>query len=313
MAQLNFQDLHEENLLSLYDVVLDIDQERQLSSDRLSIPLMRTVVRFPALFPGDSIGTRDRYCELRWKAIKFLERLGVINNVRYVEGNHRWFSNVEMDPNGNHFPEFFRGIEGEYFRRNEATKDRNPIVKSTNERKVFVVHGRDLRIRDGMFTFLRTLGLEPIEWSEAVALTGKAAPYIGQILQVAFSHAQAIVVLLTGDDEARLREQFRAANEVAYETDLTPQARPNVLFEAGMAMSFNPERTVLVEFGPLRPFSDVAGRHAVKMNGSSERRQELAQRLQQAGCPVNMNGTDWHSSGDLDPRPIESRRIRPNA
>jgi predicted nucleotide-binding protein len=109
------------------------------------------------------------------------------------------------------------------------------------------------------------------------------------------------VVVLSGDDEARLRVELRQEVEPGHETELTPQARPNVLFEAGMAMAHNPDRTVIVEFGNLRPFSDVGGRHTIRMDGSSEKRQELATRLQNAGCTVKMAGTDWHTAGD--PRP----------
>jgi hypothetical protein len=35
-------------------------------------------------------------------------------------------------------------------------------------KKVFVVHGRDEKLRSDMFGFLRALGLNPIEWREAV-------------------------------------------------------------------------------------------------------------------------------------------------
>ena len=170
----------------------------------------------------------------------------------------------------------------------------------TSTREVFVVHTRNPAVRDALFDFLRAIDLHPLEWSEAVSATGKPSPYIGEILDTAFYRAHAIVVLFTPDDEARLRAPFRVENDPAHETELTGQARPNVLFEAGMAMGRDQDRTVLVELGNLRPFSDVAGRHAIRLDNSSQRRQELAQRLQVAGCPVNLQGTDWHLAGDFE-------------
>ena len=171
---------------------------------------------------------------------------------------------------------------------------------NTDAREVFVVHGRNLAARNAMFDFLRSLDLHPLEWSEAVASTGKMMPYIGEILDAAFSRAHAIVVLLTPDDEVRLRQRYVVPGDPPHETELTGQARPNVLFEAGMAMSRSEERTVLVEIGRLRPFSDIAGRHTIRFDGSSQRRQDLATRLRSAGCPANLDGTDWHGAGDFD-------------
>ena len=168
-------------------------------------------------------------------------------------------------------------------------------------REVFVVHGKNLAARDALFNFLSAIDLHPLEWSEAVQATGKPSPYIGEVLDAAFSRAHAVVVLFTPDDEARLKESFQSANDPLHETHLTGQARANVLFEAGMAMGRNPDRTVLVELGSLRPFSDVGGRHVIRLdNSSSQRRQELAQRLQTAGCPVNLDGTTWHTTGDFE-------------
>ena len=167
-------------------------------------------------------------------------------------------------------------------------------------RDVFVVYGRNTTARDALFEFLRAIDLHPIEWAEAVSATGKASPYIGEILGAAFSLAQAVVVLLTPDEDARLRQQFWAESEFQYETLAGGQARPNVLFEAGIAMGRNEGRTVLVELGSLRPFSDIAGRHVIRLDNSTQRRQELAQRLRQAGCPVNMEGSAWHSTGDFE-------------
>jgi predicted nucleotide-binding protein len=177
-------------------------------------------------------------------------------------------------------------------------------------RVVFVVHGRDLRLRDSMFSFLRSVGLHPLEWAEAVAATNHPNPYVGEILDTAFSIAQAVVVLLTPDDEGRLSQRLQQRGDPSHETQLTAQARLNVIFEAGMAMGRFPDRTILVELGSLRPFSDVAGRHVIRMDDTTQRRQELAQRLQSAGCPVNLAGTDWHTEGRFNLPPTRARRTR---
>src|SRR5207249_689051 len=95
-------------------------------------------------------------------------------------------------------------------------------------RNVFVIHGRDKRLRDGMFAFLRSLGLNPMEWAHAVELTGKGAPYVGEVLDAAFANAQAVVVLFTPDDLAKLRPGLHGDTEPHHEVVLTPQARPNV-------------------------------------------------------------------------------------
>ena len=129
-----------------------------------------------------------------------------------------------------------------------------------NPREVWVVHGRNTAARDAMFEFLHAIGLKPIEWSEAVASLGDGAASIEKVLERGFSVTHAVLVLLTGDDMAYLRWQLAGADESTAETTPTPQARPNVLFETGMALGRNPTRTVLVALGHLRPFSDVAGK-----------------------------------------------------
>lgn len=66
-----------------------------------------------------------------------------------------------------------------------------------------------------------------------------------------------------------------------------------------MAFGRHPDRTVLVQIGDMRPFSDVAGRHAVHFDGSAEARSDLANRLSTAGCEVDLSGRDWLSEGDF--------------
>lgn len=167
---------------------------------------------------------------------------------------------------------------------------------AVDPRTVMVVHGRDLRLRDEMFNFLRALGLSPLEWSQLVSLTGEGSPYVGQVLERAFEVAQAAVVLFSPDDEVRLRADLRGEGD---SDSLEGQARPNVFFEAGLAFGRFPEKTVLVELGKLRDASDLAGRHVLRLDGSAERRHELAERLANAGCPVDRSGSDWLRVGDF--------------
>lgn len=173
---------------------------------------------------------------------------------------------------------------------------------TTDQRAVFVVHGRNEDLRKAMFEFLRSINLAPLEWTNAVELTGEGSPYIGQILDAAFDHAAAVVVLMTPDEVAYLQGRY-GNGDGDPETLPAAQARPNVLFEAGMALGRDARRTVLVEVGTVRPFSDVAGRHAVRLTNDVASRQALANRLQTAGCEVALGGTDWHTTGDFSPPP----------
>ncbi|MGW5160217.1 TIR domain-containing protein [Nonomuraea wenchangensis] len=174
-------------------------------------------------------------------------------------------------------------------------------LNGPDSRKVFVIHGRNTRARRAMFEFLRAIGLDPIEWSHALDMTGKASPYIGEVLDTVFGAAQAVVVLQTPDDIAYLHPSLTHPEDP--ECEAQPQARPNVIFEAGMAMGRNPDRTVIVELGKVKGFSDIHGRHAVRLDNSIAKRQDLANRLQTAGCAVNLTGRDWHEVGDLTPPP----------
>ena len=183
-----------------------------------------------------------------------------------------------------------------------------PVVEAPDTRNVFVVHGRNQEIRNSVFAFLRSINLNPIEWTEAVQHTGKGTPYVGEILDSVFTQAQAIVVVFTPDDEARLRSKFLTASDPDFESNLTGQARPNVIFESGLAFGQDPDRTILVEVGNLRPFSDIAGRHVVRLTNDVERRQALAMRLQVAGCDVSLDGVDWHTVGDFS---IEDELLAP--
>lgn len=172
-----------------------------------------------------------------------------------------------------------------------------PRRKSNN---VMVVHGRNMKIRDAMFSYLRALGLNPLEWGKGIKATKKGAPGVLQIVDAMFKDAAAVVVLLTPDDEARLNKKFRKPSDADYERKLTGQARLNVIFEAGRAFGSHPDTTILVQFGRHRPFSDTAGLHVIHLGNDAAARTDLADRLETAGCAVDRSGkTDWLREGDF--------------
>ncbi|MFJ1765532.1 TIR domain-containing protein [Amycolatopsis sp. NPDC088138] len=177
------------------------------------------------------------------------------------------------------------------------------------ERHVFVIHGRDKRARREFYTFLRAIGLQPIEWSRALAEVKDGSPLISAALDEAIGPDRAIIVLLTPDDVAYLKREH-ADDEVDPDLQPTGQARPNVLFEAGMAFGRYPEHTVLVEFGKVRSFTDIDGRFRVRLDDSAEKRNLLAHRLKDVGCEVDLSGSDWLKAGDLVPPTTETTRTR---
>lgn len=174
-------------------------------------------------------------------------------------------------------------------------------------RRVMVVHGRDADARADLFNLLNSLGLKPLEFGDAVRATGNAAAYIGEALDAAFSIAQAAVVLFTGDDEARLRPELQREDEESQERELTLRARQNVLFEAGLALGHLPKRTIFLQIGTVRQASDLVGRHAIRVRPGPEWRNEFAQRLREAGCPVDTSSSHWLSVGRFAARPRETR------
>lgn len=169
----------------------------------------------------------------------------------------------------------------------------------TDPRAVFVVYGRDLRSRNALFEFLCSVGLQPLEWEAIVNQVGQATPYTGEVVAHGVRVAQAVVVLMTGDDQARLQPTLGDDPECGDPTSWEPQPRPNVLFEAGMAMALARDRTILVEVGRLRGLSDLYGLNVVRFDGSVQARKQLINRLRTAGCPIDEGSDAWQEAGNF--------------
>ncbi len=178
---------------------------------------------------------------------------------------------------------------------------KNSIEKNAmRKKKIFVVHGRNNTLRDAVFSFLRALNLEPMEWSQAIALLESGSPFVGEVIDVALKISAAVIIIFSPDDLAVLKNEFVKYDDKEEEKKLSPQPRPNVLFEAGMAFGINPKKTIILQFGELRQISDIGGRHVIKMNNTPEKRKDLLDRLINANCDLESGGTDWLKVGNFD-------------
>lgn len=162
---------------------------------------------------------------------------------------------------------------------------------------IFLVHGRNSALLDSVTRFLTSLGLQVLKWEEVVNQTGEANPYIHVVLERGLESAFAVVVLFSPDDLAMLHPDLLGLSDD--DNSLYGQPRPNVIYEAGLAMSKYRNRTLLVEVGKNRGISDLSGMHLVRLDNTIEKRRAFADRLRAIGCTIQDPDGTWESSGDL--------------
>lgn len=185
-------------------------------------------------------------------------------------------------------------------------------IAKAKENTVFVVHGRDTKLRDAMYEFLGALGLKAQEWGHAIrAARGRGGnPYVNDAVTKIMEQAQAIVVILSPDDEAKLKDQFVTKHERQTEGKLRGQPRPNVIFETGIAIGTHHRKTVMVRIGDVKSFTDVGGMHIPHFSGDDKSRHDLANRLEDLGCKIDRDGDLWLRAGNFTPTPPKSKRKR---
>lgn len=174
--------------------------------------------------------------------------------------------------------------------RTVVPTNRTSMEKIGDGRSVFIVHGRNTAVRDELAKYLRHLDAKPITWTEAAAYTAKTSPTTMEIIGAGMAKAQAIVVIFTPDDEARLKSGFTEDHDGTHERQLTGQARQNVILEAGMALGAAPERTVLVRFGQTRQISDIEGINWIDLGDTWDNRERLRVALVNANVAVEPHG-----------------------
>ena len=179
----------------------------------------------------------------------------------------------------------------------EPAQDRAEAA-SPAVREVIVVHGCDASRAAFFFELLRRLDLQPVAFDELIARSGSGSPSIKELLRSAFARAQAVLILFTGDDLANLRPDLLGPTGGCRDLAPTPQPRPHILFEAGVAVALEQARTIIVEVPPLRGLLNLDGVHVVRFaTGGPEERHQLAGRLRAAGCELNPTGNQWLNLG----------------
>lgn len=158
-----------------------------------------------------------------------------------------------------------------------ATDDNRSAAPSAPTNRVFLVHGRDERLRETVARFLERFGLEVIVLHEM--------PDQGRTIIEKFEHYANVgfaVVLLTGDDAGGLKEKPPS--------EYRPRARQNVLFEMGFFVGKLGRTKVcaLREEGVEIP-SDYQGVVYLPVDQGGGWKLRLASEMKMAGLPIDMN------------------------
>lgn len=184
---------------------------------------------------------------------------------------------------------------------NQSPSTGNPNLSFDNlaRRSVFIVRGRDADVHASLASFLKALDLRVITWEAAAQLAGGGSPQTLDIVRAGIAAADAVVVLLTPDDEGRVKAEFSEVTDDPREASLTGQARQNVVFEAGWALATKPNSVILVKIGDVRQLSDIHGLNYVSLTNDISSRRTLIGRLRSSGLAVDAENDDWRSAGSF--------------
>lgn len=166
--------------------------------------------------------------------------------------------------------------------RNRATPNR-----------VFVIHGRNAMASRAIFSFLRSLRVEPVEWSNLVARTASPSPNILDVLRSAIESSSAIIALLAPE----------SASGQPASRESPGQPSSNVLIELGLALGVAPSKTIVATVGNVTVPSDLAGAPVIRLSNAASSRDALRTRLRLLGCEPVEGTLDWldpATSGDFD-------------
>jgi hypothetical protein len=154
----------------------------------------------------------------------------------------------------------------------------------SNPPRAFIIHGRDLDAVAELSDFLVKLGLTDMKFDDVADRLG-ANPFIADIVVRGISMADVVVGFFTPDEIAALYD-----SDGRYMGGTARwQARPNVLFEAGVAWGLAHDKVILATLGAdVELFSDVQGVHILRLDQERGRRSFIARIEHILGRPLDM-------------------------
>jgi predicted nucleotide-binding protein len=151
------------------------------------------------------------------------------------------------------------------------------VADIATNNKVFIVHGREITLKDAVARHVERLGFVAVVLHEREN-RGRTVleKLVGEASDAAFA-----VVLLTPDDEGGLRGSGR----------FSPRARQNVVLEYGYFVGLlGRSRVAALLYEDVEIPSDLQGLLYIKFDsGSDDWKMSLAREMRAAGLPIDLN------------------------
>ncbi len=147
----------------------------------------------------------------------------------------------------------------------------------TPAKQIFIIHGHDAPALDTLIRFIKSLGLKHLAFEKVADDLDDANPFIADVVRAGIERADAVLALFTPDEQAAL---YSSESRNLPGRDKTRwQARPNVIFEAGVALGIAEKKTILVTLGSnIGLFSDISGMHFIDLT-TPNAKERLRRRL----------------------------------
>lgn len=160
--------------------------------------------------------------------------------------------------------------------QDDYTDENGSPNKGNNEnaKDVFIIHGRNERVKNEVANFLTILDLQPIMLNEQA---NKGRTIIEKFED--HSNVMAAIALFTSDDVGKLKDC----------DELEDRARQNVIFEAGYFIGkLGRERTIILYEDGLKIPSDLSGYLYIPLDSDKQWHQGLIKELKAIGFNIGI-------------------------